>query len=119
MCMIYFTRQKKGSFVGLFLRDCVCVKAARSCLTLCDPMDHTIHGILQARIPEWVAFPFSRGSSQSRDRIQVSRTAGGFLPAETQGKPFEGLWQSFLSFLYDTPQQILSYLDLVLFSVKI
>ena len=39
----------------------------------------TVHGILQARILEWVAFPFSRGSSQSRDRTQVSRIAGGLL----------------------------------------
>ena len=37
------------------------------------------HGILQARILEWVAFPFSRGSSQPRDRIQVSRIAGRFF----------------------------------------
>ena len=43
------------------------VKVAQSCLTLCDPMDCTVHGILQARILEWVAFPFSRGSSQPRD----------------------------------------------------
>ena len=43
------------------------VKVAQSCLTLCDPMDHTVHGILQARILEWVAIPFSRGSSQPRD----------------------------------------------------
>ena len=43
------------------------VKVAQSCLTLCDPMDYTAHGILQARILEWVAFPFSRGSSQPRD----------------------------------------------------
>ena len=49
------------------------VKIAQSCLTLCDPMDCTVHGILQARILEWVAFPFSRGSSQLRDRTQVSR----------------------------------------------
>ena len=35
--------------------------------TLCDPMDSTVHGILQARILVWVAFPFSRGSSQPRD----------------------------------------------------
>ena len=40
------------------------VKVAQSCLTLCGPMDHTVHGILQARILEWVAFPFSRGSPQ-------------------------------------------------------
>ena len=37
-----------------------------------DPMDYRVHGILQARILEWVAFPFSRGSSQPRDRTQVS-----------------------------------------------
>ena len=37
------------------------VKVTQSCLTLCDPMYYTIHGILQARILEWVAFPFSRG----------------------------------------------------------
>ena len=42
-------------------------KIAQSCLTLTDPMDYTVHGILQARILEWVAFPFSRRSSQPRD----------------------------------------------------
>ena len=43
------------------------VKVVQSCLTLGDPMDYTVHGILQARILEWVAFPFSRDSSQPRD----------------------------------------------------
>ena len=38
------------------------VKATQLCLTLCDPMDYTVYGILQARILEWVAFPFSRGT---------------------------------------------------------
>ena len=52
-----------------------------------DPMDYTVHGILRARILEWVALPFSRGSSQPRDRTQVSHIAGRFLPAEPQGKP--------------------------------
>ena len=42
-------------------------------------MDYIVHGILQARILEWVAFPFSRGSSQPRDRTQVSHIAGGFF----------------------------------------
>ena len=42
-------------------------------------MGHTVHGILQARILEWVAVPFSRGSSQPRDQTQVSLTAGGFF----------------------------------------
>ena len=45
-----------------------------------------VHGILQARILEWVAFPFPRGSSQPRDRTQVSHIANS-LPAEPQGKP--------------------------------
>ena len=39
----------------------------------------TVHGILQARLLEWVAFPFFRGSSQSRGQSQVSCTAGGFF----------------------------------------
>ena len=55
------------------------VKVAQLCLTLCNPMNYTAHGILQARILEWVAFPFSRGSSQPRDLIQFSLIAGGFF----------------------------------------
>ena len=46
------------------------VKVAQSCPTLCDPIDYTVHGILQATILEWVVFPFSRGSSELRDRTQ-------------------------------------------------
>ena len=48
------------------------VKVAQSCLTLCDPVDYIVHGILQARILEWVGIPFSRGSSQPRDRTHDS-----------------------------------------------
>ena len=55
------------------------VKVTQSCPTLCSPVDYTVHGILQSRILEWVAFPFSRGSSQPRDRTQVSYTAGVFF----------------------------------------
>ena len=55
------------------------VKVAQSCPTLCDSMDYIVHGIPQARILEWVAFPFSRRSSQPRDRTQVSHIAGGFF----------------------------------------
>ena len=55
------------------------VKVAQSCPTLCDPMDHTDRGILQAGALEWVLVPSSRGSSQLRDRSQVSHTAGGFF----------------------------------------
>ena len=54
------------------------VKVTHSCLTLCDPMDR-VHGILQARILEWVAIPFSKGSSQPRDQTQVSCIAGRFF----------------------------------------
>ena len=56
------------------------VKVAQLCLTLHDPMDHTVHGILQARIMEWVAVPSSRGPSQPRDRTQVSCVAGIVFP---------------------------------------
>ena len=57
---------------------------AQSCLILCDAWTVACQaplsmGILQARILEWVAMPFSRGSSQPRDRTQVSRIAGGFF----------------------------------------
>ena len=55
------------------------VKVTQSCQTLCDLMDYSVHGILQARILEWVAFSFSRGSSQPRNRTQVSCFAGGFF----------------------------------------
>ena len=48
------------------------------CLTLCDPVDYTGHGILQVRILEWVSFPFSRASSQPRDWTQVFHITGGF-----------------------------------------
>ena len=70
------------------------VLVAQSCPTLCDPMDcsplgSSVHGILQARILEWIAIPFSRGSSWPRDRTQVSRTAGGFF---TSWSTREDLW---------------------------
>jgi len=55
------------------------VKVTHLCPTLCNPTDYTVHGILQARILELVAFPFSRGPSQPRDQTQVSRIAGGFF----------------------------------------
>ena len=71
---------------------CVCL-VTQSCLTLCDPMDcsppgSSVHGILQAKILEWVAMPFSRGSSQPRDRTQVS-CFGRWVPYRLshQGRP--------------------------------
>ena len=50
-----------------FILQCMKVKVTQSCLTLCDPMDYTVHGILQARVLEWVAYPFSSGSSRPRN----------------------------------------------------
>ena len=55
------------------------MKATQLCLTLCHPVNYIVHGILQARILEWVAIPFSRGSSHSRNRTQVSCITGGFF----------------------------------------
>ena len=55
------------------------LKVVLSCPTLCDPIDYTVHGILQARILEWVAVPFFRGSFQPRDQTQVCHTAGRFF----------------------------------------
>ena len=50
-----------------------------NCVWLCDPMDYKVHGILQARVLEWVAFSFSKGSLQPRDLTQVSCIAGRFF----------------------------------------
>ena len=74
----------------------VCVLVTRSCLTLCDSMDYSplgssVHGILQARILEWVDSPFSRGSSQPRDWTWVSCIAGRFFTIwATKGSPDQG-----------------------------
>ena len=54
--------------------------------TLCNPMDYAVHGIHQARILEWVAFPFSRGSSQPRNQTQVSHIAGRFFTSWATGE---------------------------------
>ena len=73
----------------LFLEDVRCFytsksgvvkKESESCSVVSHALqpDYSVHGILQARMLEWVAFPFSRGSSQPRDRTQASCIAGGF-----------------------------------------
>ena len=72
------------------------VKVAQSCLTLCNPMDcslpgSSVRGLFQARILEWVAISFSRGSSQHRDRTQVSCIAGRFFTSW----PWENSWTVF------------------------
>ena len=71
---------------------CVCSKTLQSCLTLFHPVDcslpgSSVHGILQARILEWVAMPSSRGSSPPRDQTCLSPAGGFFLPLAPPGKP--------------------------------
>ena len=79
-------------------------EVARLCPTLCNPMDYIIHGILQARILKWVAVPFSRRSSQPRDRTQVSLIAGRFFTVwairEAQKQPnYLPMWLDHFTFL--------------------
>ena len=75
------------------ISGCMYVFVAQSCPTLCDPVECSLQGssfrgIFQARILEWVAISFSRGSSQPRDRTWVSRFAGRFFTNEPLGKPW-------------------------------
>ena len=80
------TRQGKER-VGQIEKEALtymCVLVAKLCLTLCDPVDcsppgSSVHGILQAKILEWVAMPSSRGSSRPRAQTCVSCSAGGFF----------------------------------------
>ena len=65
-CSLSGLKKQKTDFRIIMCTD-KSVKVTQSCPVLCDPMDYTVHGILQARILEWVVIPFSRGSSQPRD----------------------------------------------------
>ena len=58
-------------------------KVTQLYLTVCNPMNYTVHGILRARILDWVAFPIFRGSSQPRDRTQASHITGRFTKCFT------------------------------------
>ena len=66
---------------------------SQSCPTLCDPIDYSlpgssVHEIFQARVLEWIAVLFSRGSSWPRDQTQVSRIASRFFTIWATGRPF-------------------------------
>ena len=65
----------------------LCLKVAQSCLTLWDTWTKTAHGILQAGILEWIAFPFSRGSSQPRAQTQVSHCRRLLYRLSHRGSP--------------------------------
>ena len=68
----------------------------RSCWTLCDPMDYTVCGILRVRILEWVAFSFSRGSSQIREWTQVSHICRQILyQLSHKGSPRTLAWVAY------------------------
>ena len=79
----------------LAIHQCTCAQTRQSRLTLCDPMDcsplgFSVHGILQARMLEWVAMPSSRGSSRPRDWTHISCSsciAGGFFTTDPPRKP--------------------------------
>ena len=62
------------------------VKVVQSCPTFCDPMDYTVHGILQARILEWVTFPSLGDLPNPRIEPRSQALQAGYLPAEPQGK---------------------------------
>ena len=79
----------KAMAFPIVMYGCDKVKVAQLCPTLCDPMDCIVHGVLQARILEWVAFPFFRGSSQPRDQTQVSALQAESLPTEPPGEPMD------------------------------
>ena len=72
----------------------VCVLVAQSCPTFCNPLDcsppgSSVHGIHQARILEWIAIPFSRGSSRPRDWTQAPALQVDSLPSEPSRKPLK------------------------------
>ena len=97
------TSGKKNEVLKLIVvcMYCCCCVATKSCLLLlpphCSPPGSSVHGIFQARILEWVAISFSRGSSRPRDWTRVSCIAGEFFTAEPQGSPFKTLSQILLS----------------------
>ena len=69
----------------------MCVQSLQSCPTLCDPVacgppGSSVHGILQTRIPEWIAIFFTRGSSQPRDQTHISYVEGRFFTTDPTGK---------------------------------
>ena len=74
-----FQSQRKAMPKNVQSKESERSEVAQSFPTLCNPMASSIHGILQAIILEWVAMPFSRGSSWPRDQTQVSHIAGGFF----------------------------------------
>ena len=83
LCLLFFCLASSSSIMNFGSPLYLKVKITQLCPTLWDSMDYTVHGILQARILERVAFPFSRGSSQPRDQTQVSHITGRLFTSWT------------------------------------
>ena len=88
-CVVFFAPS------GLCIKKDMCVLITQSCPTLCDPLNcslpgSSVLGILQARVLEWVAIFFSRGSS----RPWISYTAGRFFTTESPGKPWKDIGET-------------------------
>ena len=105
-------------------------EVSQSCPTLCDPMDcsppsSSIHGILQARILEWIAISFSKGSSQPRDRTHVSRIVDRHFTvwanvADTVHPCFNGILpQSYFSLFFKHMPAELAFFNWTIFKVFI
>ena len=73
-----FSKSERKSFLLVVWLHHALVRGGSE-VNVCDHMDFTVHGLLQTRILEWVAFPFSRGSSQPRNQTGISCIAGGFF----------------------------------------
>ena len=91
-CLQASKKKTTLKYCNVLMQMCISIlkvkgRVFQSCLTLCHPMDYRVHGILQARILEWIVFPLSRGSSQQRDQIQDSPMQADSLPAEPPEKP--------------------------------
>ena len=108
-----WTQLLLNSIKYIWLTSACKEKLLQSCLTLCSPMDcslpgSSVHGILQARILEWVAMPSSRGSFQPRDQTCISSVylhqQVGSLILALPGKPLtDHIWSNLLIFLLYNP----------------
>ena len=92
VCFLCFVKEQENlNYPNSCVFVCVCILVAQSCPTICDSTDCSppgspVHGILQARILEWVAISFCKWSSRPRDITKVSLTAGRFFTLWATGK---------------------------------
>ena len=102
----YLSSRQTGRGCGSSHNECVHAKSFQLCLTLCNlmncsPPGFSVHGILQARILEWVAIPYLQGIFLTQDRTCVSSgscIAGSFFTVEPLGKPYPTMATSLILF---------------------